>query len=202
MIPPHLEGPASDSPPTDAEIPTVRRPRGWWRRNTVALVALAVLLPASVLAIGWREWSAVYDSATQRTHPVLAGDDGTVALDGATWGPVTSGIFTAADDLPVPDGAKVVAVKVRVDNDDLGDPTSCPAPVLIEQSTGRQWSEMSTALGLGYDPDYPLTCTSDPTGPYELLVPFIVPVDAEGPFWVEVAPYDTAPSFARFSIAP
>ena len=202
--PPPDPVPADDGAVDDTQggAHSASAPRGWWRRNALALGAIAVLVPLTAVAIGWREWIAVYDAATQRTHAVDADDDGTATLDGATWGPVKSGVFTADDDLPVPDGAKVIAVKVPVDVADLDDPVSCPAPVLVEQSSGRQWSEASTALELGYDPDAPLTCISDPTGPYELLVPFIVPVDAEGPFWVEVAPYDTAPAFVRFSIDP
>lgn len=182
---------------------------GWWRRNVVALAAVAVLVPASAAAIGWREWVAAYDSPGQRVNPVTpSGDHDTVDLDGATWGPVLSGVFTDADGLPVPEGAKVIAIKVTVDNHDLDDPTGCGSPVLVEQSTGREWNEMSIALGLTYDPDAPTQCSTDTSadygvsGPYEMLVPFIVPEDVEGPFWVDIAPYDSAPAFARFSIDP
>lgn len=174
----------------------------WWRRNAVALVALAVLVPATAVAIGWREWTAAYEGGLQRSRPIMAGDDGTVQLDGAVFGPVKSGIFTEDDDLPVPDGAIVVAVKIPVDNTDAAEPVGCSAPVLVEQSTGRQWSEMSLDLGLPYDPDAPAFCDTTQEGSYEMLVPFIVPEDAEGSFWVDVAPYDSAPSFARFSISP
>lgn len=180
-----------------------------WPRNAAALVALAVLVPASAAAIGWREWVGAYDTSGQHVYAVLpAGDEDTVDLDDTTWGPVRAGVFTAADGLPVPDGAKVIAVKITVDNHDLDEPSGCGSPVLVEQSSGRQWSEMSLALDLPYDPDSPTLCSTDTSadygvsGPYEMLVPFIVPEDAEGPFWFDVAPYDTEPSFARFSIAP
>lgn len=176
--------------------------RSWWRRNAVALIALAVLVPSTAAAIGWREWAATYEVSSQYVHPVLPqGDAATVEFGGATWGPVTSGVFTEADGLPIPAGAKVIAVKIPVRNDDSTSPVGCPSPVLVEQSTGTRWSEMSLALDLDYDPDAPTLCASD-TSAYEMLVPFIVPDDVDGPFWIDVAPYGEGPGFVRFSIAP
>lgn len=176
--------------------------RSWFRRNGVALLVLAVLLPVTAVAIGWREWTATYDAPTRRTQAVTPDGGDTVELAGATWGPVTSGVFTAADGLPVPEGAKVIAVKVPVDVHDVEAGVGCTAPLLVEQSSGREWSEMSVALELEYDPDAPVTCDSTATEAYEMLVPYIVPEDAEGPFWVDVVPYVSAPVFARFSIDP
>ena len=44
---------------------------------------------------------------------------------------------------------------------------------------------------------------SDPAlDPYELILAFGVPDDAEGPFWVEVSPAESMPRLARFSIDP
>jgi hypothetical protein len=177
--------------------------RSWWRRNSAALIALAVLVPATVTAIGWREWSATYEVSSQYVRPVVVAEgEDTIEFAGATWGPVTSGTFTADDGLPVPEGAEVIAVKIPVRNNDPDDLIGCPSPVLVEQSTGRQWSEMSIALDLDYDPDAPTLCSTDSAAPYEMLVPFIVPEDAVGPFWIDVMPYGEGPGFVRFSIDP
>jgi hypothetical protein len=200
---PVIPAPPALPPSSEAPSPPASRaPRTWWRRNAVALLSLAVLIPATAGAIGWRQWSATFDQPTQRITAITPGENDEVDLAGATWGPVTSGIFTEADGFDLPAGTKIVAVKIPVDNHDLDDVAECGAPMLTEQSSGREWTEMSVAIGLEYDPDSPTTCTYQPEGPYEMLVPFIVPDDASGPYWVDVVPYGTAPVFARFSIDP
>lgn len=174
---------------------------GWWRRNAAALGILAVLVPVTGLTIGWREWHEVHDNAGRRTFAIDVPADGTTELAGATWGPVRSGVLEDVSGLVVPDDARVIAAAITVTP--AGDEAvGCPRPVLVEQSTGRQWNEMRTELGFEYDADEPTTCVSDATDPYEVLVPFIVPEDAAGPFWVEVAPFSAGSTFVRFSIDP
>lgn len=174
----------------------------WWRRNTAAVVALAVLVPATALAVGWREWHEVYDDPSQYTRDVLPDEDGTIEIDGAVLGPAKADTFTEADGFELPDGAKVVAVKITVDNADLDDPIRCWWPTLVEQSTGREWAQMSNELGLSSDPDVQTECDPSPTGPYDIIVPFIVPDDAEGPFWLDIDPDESDGAFARFPVTP
>lgn len=175
--------------------------RSWWRRNTAALIALAVLLPASAWAIGWREWSSMYDNGSIRSRPVMPDDDGVVTLDGTFWGPARSASLDSSEDPSIPAGTQVVGVKVPVDNRDRSEPSSCPSPVLVEQSSGRQWSEMSFELG-SYDVESPVSCDSERYDTYELFVPFIIPDDAEGPFWIEISPYGAGSEFVRLPVAP
>lgn len=175
---------------------------GWWRRNGAALVALAVLVPATALAVGWREWQEVYDDPSQYTRAVQPDADGLIELGGAMLGPARSDTFTEADGFELPEGTKVVAVKIPVDNADLDNPIRCWWPTLVEQSTGREWAEMSNELGLSGDPDSQTECDPTPTGPYDIIVPFIVPDDADGPFWLDIDPDDSKGAFARFSVEP
>lgn len=175
--------------------------RSWWRRNTAALIALAVLLPASAWAIGWREWSSMYDNGATRSRPVLPDEEGVVDLVGTFWGPARSASLDASEDPSIPAGTQVVAVKVPVDNREGSEPAGCPAPVLVEQSTGRQWSEMSLELG-AYDLESPVSCDSERYDAYELFVPFIIPADAEGPFWIDISPFDGGSEFVRLPVAP
>lgn len=173
----------------------------WWRRNAAALGILAVLVPATVLTIGWREWHEVYDNAGRRTFAIEVPVDGTTELAGATWGPVRSGALEDLSGLDAPAGTRVIAAAIMV-SPDGHDPVACMRPVLVEQSTGRQWNEMRIELGFDYNPDEPTACVSDATEPYEIFVPFVVPDDAEGPFWVDVAPLGVGSTFVRFAIEP
>jgi len=170
---------------------------GWWRRNTIALGAAAVLLPATVLVVGGNEWLGYFSG-----RPVLAIDanaEGVVEHAGATWGPVKSAIAENTEGLTVPPGAQVIIAQIRVDP--KSKPVTCLAPLLVEQSTGRQWSQMRLELGLPWDSAEPTECVGTSTDSYDIFVPFIVPADAEGPYWVEIDTF-TNPEFVRFTIDP
>ena len=111
-------------------------------------------------------------------------------------------MLDASTGLLVPEGAQVVAVKIPVAPDATADePIKCDRPVLIEQSTGRQWTEMRTELGLPWSAEEPLACDSTIEGDFAIFVPFIVPEDATGPFWVDIDVREN-PRFVRFSIEP
>lgn len=194
--------------------------RGWWRTNALSLGILVVLLPASALSIGWHDWT-VAQTAFDRRFPVVAEDGETVELSGATWGPIRSAVIYDTSGMTPPPNTRVIAVAIPVEIDPA-DPVRCDRPLLIQQSTGRQWNEMSYELGLDYDSTDYVDCPYDATDDYEMIVPFVVPEDVEGPFWVDLVPYDeiggedgeTAPAgdgaggtgldgtFVRFSIDP
>lgn len=169
---------------------------GWWRRNTAALVAVAVLVPSTALIVGgpdwWDEW---------RSHPIFpttvaAGQSSEYA--GASWGPVHVGTRVAADDLP--EGTKVIDVEVPVDpgSEDL----VCSPPTLRELRTDREWSESTSELELDYDPGRTTLCGIDGGGPFTLAVSYLVPVDAVGPFGLDLVIADQAPGFLRLVVAP
>ncbi|MCS3843070.1 tetratricopeptide repeat protein [Microbacterium sp. AK031] len=172
---------------------------GWWRRNTLPRIALAVLAPVTAGVIGWNEWQEYFlHRSTTQVAPET--EDGTVELGGATWGPIRSQYLGDVEGLTVPEGAEVVVAVIPVTPG--AEPISCPAPTLIEQSSGREWSEGRLDLGLSSSSAEPTTCDSTVTEPYELLMPYIVPKDAEGPFWVNIAPPAESPKIVQFSIDP
>lgn len=189
--------------------------RGWWRANALPLGILAVLLPASIVSIGWRDWTEATSTAFHRTTAITAEDGETAELADATWGPIRSGVISDTSGLTPPPHTKVIVVVIPVDTDPA-DPVRCDYPLLIEQSTGRQWNEMSYELGVDYSSTENRTCAYDAVGPYEIAVPFAIPEDVEGPFWVDVVPYKalgedgldadggtgTGGKFVRFPIAP
>ena len=162
--------------------------RGWWRTNALSLGILVVLLPASAIAIGWHDWTTSRP-AFDRNSPLLAEEGETVQLSGATWGPIRSAVIDDTSGMTPPPNTQVIAVAIPVDIDP-GDPVRCDRPLLIHQSTGRQWNEMSYELGLMYDSTDNANCPYDAIDDYEIVVPFVVPEGVEGPFWVDVVPYD------------
>ncbi|MEW2459359.1 hypothetical protein [Microbacterium sp. K41] len=176
--------------------PAPRRP-SWWRRNAVALVALAVLAPVTAAAVGWQEWYQYFGFGARAVTAITVDEDASADLAGAEWGPVRGGEIDDVSGLDVPDGTRLIAVAVPVDASTAG--IGCETPKLVERATGREWRPVRLEIGLLSDPDEPETCLSAEAGEYELVVPFVVPDDAEGPFWVDVRPYDAGGSFLRFA---
>ncbi|GAA5146766.1 hypothetical protein GCM10025768_05810 [Microbacterium pseudoresistens] len=172
--------------------------RGWWRRNAIGLAAVAVLAPATALAVGGYEW---YDYFSGRpAAPVVAEDDGELSLGGATWGPVRSTVLDDTTGMTLPADARVIIAAVPVAPD--ADAASCERPRLVEQATGRQWEEARFDLGIPSSSDEPSSCGGQGPGPFTLYVAYVVPDDATGPFWLDVPTIDAYPSFARFPIDP
>lgn len=179
---------------------TPAAPPSWWRRNALALVALAVFVPATVLAIGWQGWHEFYGYGTRPYQPILV-EEGEAEFVGATFGPVRSGEIDDLSGLDVPEGATLLAAAVPVDAGSEG--VSCEV-VLVHQATGREWMSARTEIGLLSDVDEPERCNTADTGRYEVIVPFVLPDDVDGPFWLDVrSPGDeSAGSFLRFPIDP
>lgn len=181
--------------------------RGWWRRNALALTLLAVLLPATVLGIGWWQWKYTFPDSGQPVWAVEPGASGTVELQGATWGPVQAKEITDTKDLDMPKGAKLILVGVLVTPKSDKAP-GCWEPMLVQKSTGHNWRSARTELGLLWNDEEPETCVTSPDDgkkrvePYKLILPYVVPEDVEGPFWVDVKPLYAGSDFVRFSVDP
>jgi len=179
--------------------------RGWWRRNAVALIALAVLVPATFGGAAWWEWKYAYPDSGKPLYAVEPTKSGTVDLVGATWGPVKAKAITDTSGLDMPDDAQLVLVGIDVTPTGTKAPT-CWAPTLVEQGTGRTWQSSRLELGLLSNSDEPDTCVPTLEGekaePYQLILPFVLPDDARGPYWVIVEPLFAESRFVRFSIDP
>jgi hypothetical protein len=190
--------PSFSEPATSA--PTPPKPPSWWRRNRLALVILAVLVPVTAAGVTWNEWHWYFGYGALPIIPVDVEEDDTAELAGATWGPVRGGELKDFSGLDVPDGSTVIAAAIPVDPDAEG--VGCDVPVLVEQATGREWRPARSEIGLSWSADEPGNCVPDTAAPYEMIVPFVVPDDIEGPFWVEVSPYGGGGSFLRFPLEP
>ncbi|WP_157518281.1 hypothetical protein [Microbacterium resistens] len=181
----------------------VRQGRGWWRANRLSLLALLLLVPVTGGVIAGYEWWDYYFA--RPSFPVTPGKDGTVALAGASWGPARAVVLEDTTGLTVPPGTKVIGVGVPVVPDDPdGEPgdTACMEPMLVQQSTGRRWEPMRFELGLRFSDDEPETCALQGPEPFELVLPYIVPEDVQGPFWIDITSSESYPSFPRFPVDP
>lgn len=196
----------TDQQPAEQPQSEGTRPRGWWRRNALALAALAVLLPAVVLGTAWWGWKHTFPDSGQPLWAVEpTGKAGTVELRGATWGPVKSKALTDTTGLDMPPEATVILVGVDVTPHAKKAPT-CMTPTLVEQRSGRTWQPARYELGVLYNSDEPDACVPTLEGetaePYQLVLPFVVPADAKGPYWVVIEPLFAKSKFVRFSIDP
>lgn len=170
--------------------------RGWWRRNAVSLVAIAVLAPVTVGAIAVNEWSA-YDLG-HATKPIGVEPGESARYDGAQIGPA-SAEFTDAPGAP--SGTRVVSATVLITPGE--EPISCVAPVLREAGgAGRQWSEASFDLEREYDPALKTSCDSELPIRYSLTLRYLVPEDATGPFVIELSAADAYPHYVRLRVEP
>ncbi len=170
--------------------------RGWWRRNAVSLVAIAVLLPATVGVIAVNEWSESDSGRATKPLTVAAGE--TVTYGGATVGPAKAEF---AEDPLAPAGTRVVTATVLVTPGDS--PLSCTTPQLHEAgAAGRQWNEASLELERDFDADRHSFCDPEVPIRYSLTLDYLVPDDAAGPFVIAVESADELPEFVRLIIAP
>ncbi|MFC9984174.1 hypothetical protein ACFU0W_13740 [Microbacterium keratanolyticum] len=184
--------------PESADAAPAAPPREtWWRRNRLALGAVAVLFPLAVGVIGSYEWWGYFSG-----RPVIAIDPdekGVVTHADAVWGPVKSKAFATDEGFDVPPGSSLILVQIPVDVQ--GEKTNCEPPELVEQRTGRRWTQVRDEIGLPPDSKEPTDCLADQSKPFDIFVPFVVPDDAEGPYWVEIDTL-TSPEFIRFTIDP
>lgn len=192
--------PTEDETPAGGESVQAGPKRSWWRSNLVALVALVVLVPATATTVGYQEWYQHFGFGARAVTAVMVPDDESVERLGATWGPLRGGEVQDLSGLDVPDDTRLLAVAVPVDASAEG--IACETPKLVEQSTGREWRPVRLEIGLLSSSDEPERCLSAESGEYEMIVPFVVPDDAEGPFWVDVFLYDSGGEFLRFSFEP
>lgn len=173
---------------------------GWWRRNAAALIALAVLAPVTFFAVGAEDWQDYH--LHRNTIPIDVRQGDSVELLETTWGPVRASEIADRTGMDVPAHSRVIAAAFPVDPH--GDPPACTAPTLVQQSTGIRWAQARGEMGIGYAADEPTACVTltDVEYPYQVIVPFVVPSDVEGPFWIEVAPVGAEPSVIRFEVDP
>lgn len=168
----------------------------WWRRNAIALAALAVLIPATVASIGVNEWSQ-YD-AGHPTRPVLVQPGGAVEYSGAQ---LSRARAEFVENPGAPSGSRVVRAMLLIVPG--APPITCGTPELRELGGAqREWEEASLELDLPYDSEAHTICDSDIAIPYSLTLHYLIPDDAAGPFTIEFVASGAMPEFVRLVIQP
>ena len=141
--------------------------RGWWRRNAIALVAIAVIVPVGVFALDGLEFAAVRNS--ERTIV----DGMTTEIADWGFGPVTIE-SVSPEAVGAPPGTDPVEVTIHVDRGHR--PLSCFSPTITEPATGRSWSTIRS-LDWELPADAQETCTSRTGIPYDLVSIVLLPDD-------------------------
>ncbi|MDQ0894306.1 hypothetical protein QFZ26_001861 [Agromyces ramosus] len=173
--------------------------RGWWRRNAWPLAAVAALVPVTFGVIGWQEWDDYFSGHPSRA--IVAQPRTSIDYAGAAWGPVEVVELAPLEGFEAPAGSRTLEVTVPVDPG--SEPVTCLAPTLHEVGGAeRQWDERTYDLGEAYDRGTWNSCAGSGTEPFAIVVPFVVPDDAVGPFALDVVVDGRLPEFLRLPVGP
>lgn len=160
----------------------------WWRRQRIPLLALAV---AALAVVGVQVWFTVSPALTRtaQTTQVVESDaeiaGQTIRMASVRW-----------DEFDAPSGSRTLSV--RLGSDGGADAAACGPFVLTEPSSDRSWQESTSILDVPYD-DGERSCVAE-SAPYDILTVFLVPDDADGPFFFDIRGPDKMT--ARFVIEP
>ena len=185
-----------------------RKPAGWLRRNSRALVAIVVLLPATLGIMFANQWIGYFDEWPSR--PVTAEAGETLDYGNARWSVEgtdrVAGDSAAGRDRDLPAGSDLVVVTIAVDPTGTG-PDGVPdlCTVRLEESGGQQptrrWSNGGAIPLDGAGPDR-TSCSSELTEPYTFDAQFVVPADAgeAGSLSVGIIVVDALPEYASITL--
>lgn len=155
----------------------------WWRRQRVALVALIAAVAALIGVSVWLDVLPAQEAAPPA--PRVAG--GTVDIGGNRLELVRS----IPDEFPAPAGAHTLSIRLSADSAE--DAERCGAFTLRERDGERVWLTAGSAVDVRYG-DEENSCRKG-TDSYRILSVFLLPNDAEGPFWLDIAVGDDTVRF-------
>jgi hypothetical protein len=182
--------------------------RSWWRRNGIGLVAVVVLVPATLAVTFSAEWGRYYADRPSQPITVAAGERADYA--GAGWQVLDSRRIAGTSDegaeVGLRAGTDLVVVTVAVSPHDLGaDGTSPYCDLQLNELRGgevvRSWKDASFA-DLDYEsaPDALTGCSSEETGDYTFETLFVVPSGASGDLAVQLESVDELPRYLRLAL--
>lgn len=156
--------------------------RRWLRSNRFGLVAVAVLLPATVAITFATQFSSYFSG--RPSVPLAVASGATAEFARADWTLVDSRRIAGTSDegaeIGLPTGSDLVVVTVRVSPGD-GEAPGCLMQLdeLAGSSVIRSWGE-STTDPIDYTPaeDTRSYCDSDAVAPYTLEAAFVMASDA------------------------
>ena len=179
--------------------------RGWLRRNWIGLVAVAVLLPATVGITFATQWAAYFGGRPSAPISVLADDTADFAQ--TRWNVEgTKRISSASaegEQIGLPSGSDLVVVTARVSPD-----SGAAAPGCILQleefdggSVSRSWDE-STTDPIDYEPSEGTQsyCATDAVAPYVLESIFVIASDAGDDLALAITVPSELPRYLSFRL--
>jgi len=180
----------------------------WLRRNWIALVAVAVLAPATVGITFATQWTEYFGGRASAPTSVGAGD--TAEFARADWSLTSSRRIsgTSAEGLEIglPAGSDLVVVTVRVSPEPPADGDETPGCLVrLEEFDGtsvtRSWGD-ATLDPISYTAaegthSY---CASDAVGPYTLESVFVVASDAGDELALSVTVATELPRYLSFRL--
>lgn len=159
----------------------------WWREQRAALIALVIAAVAVVAATVWLD---VVPSIRPTDRVIEADSSVDIAGQTLSLGPSEWGEFAA------PEGSR--SLSVRLTSTGGFDASVCGQATLTETDSSRTWVSSRSGLDVSYD-EGESSCTIE-SEPYRILLVFLVPDDADGPFRLDIEGSDA--DVARFVIEP
>lgn len=160
----------------------------WWRRQRVALIALAVAAAATVGVHVWLDVLPAMQTQAQAITYVAEGESVEIA------GQRISLQSARYDEFEAPDEMRTISVRLHAGGGD--DATWCRAFTLTEAHGGRVWLDARSALDVPYDAGE--SSCRDESFSYDILAVFLLPEDVGGPFYFDVS--EDASEATRFTI--
>lgn len=183
---------------------------GWLRRNGRALVAVLVLLPATLGIMFVNQWIRYYEAVPSRPVNVAAGE--TLEYGNARWRieatDRVSADSAAGRERDLPAGTDLISVTVEVNPTGTGPdgvPDGCAAR--LEESGGgtvtRSWTNAAGG-SINLDGAGPAltSCSSEVSTAYSFEAEFVVPADAgeSSSLTVNITVDEFLPEYAKFAL--
>jgi hypothetical protein len=185
-------------------------PRGWFRRNSRALLAILVLLPATLGIMFANQWLGQLDERPSRPVDVAVGDS--VDYGRASWTIAGTervpGTSAAGRERDLPPGTDLIVVTVGVSPSGPGtDGEQDLCSVRLEESrsdgTTRSWSNAAGGrIDLGGDGPAITSCSAGLSSPYVFDAEFVVPVETGDvdTLTADIVVVHALPEYARFAL--
>lgn len=159
----------------------------WWRTQRTALIALVV---TAVAMVGASLWLDALPSIRPTDRVIEAESSVDISGQTLTLGPTEWGEFEA------PEGSRTLSV--RLSSTGGHDAAICGQETLTENDSSRTWLSSRDGLDVPYDAGES-SCTVEASS-YRILLVFLLPDDADGPFRLDIEGNDD--DVARFVIEP
>jgi len=177
----------------------------WLKRNSIALVAVAVLTPATIAVTFSTEWSSFLTG--RATQPIEVAEGRVADFDGTEWRVVHTKRIPASSrdgvDAGLPAGSDLVLVTVEVNPGNLNaEDESSFCGVRLGEYEGssdtavRSWGDASFAAIDYRNPDgVESGCTPDIVEPYTFIATFVIAEDASDNLGVLLEVPDQLPHY-------